>query len=157
MAGVKNTSPQGRDPYPDSLAAAVGHVVLEAAQCEDTLGELVILHRNAPTDPDPDWWTSGTRLADAVEDLDDPDAGAMAARYRDLLPQRHLVIHSLWLANSTGHHMNMMRTKSTKSSPRSPAYDVGIGSERVLASIAFEFNLLERRAADAVSRYMGLA
>jgi hypothetical protein len=136
---------------------AVGHVVLEAAQCEDTLGELVVLHRNAPTDPDPDWWTSGARLADAVEDLDDPDAATMAARYRALLPQRHLVIHGLWLANPAGHHVNMIRMKSTKSSPQPPAYGLGVGSEQVLASIASEFNQLERRAADAVSRYMGLA
>jgi hypothetical protein len=154
---MKDTSPRVRDPHPSSLAAAVGHVVLEASQCEDTLGELVILHRDARTDPDPDWWTSGARLADAVEGLDDPDAGAMGARYRELLPQRHLVIHGLWLANSTGHHMNMMRMKSTKSSPRPPAYELGIGSERALASIASEFNLLERRAADAISRHMGLA
>lgn len=154
---MNNASPPGRQPFPSSLAEAVGHAVLEAAQCEDTLGELVILHRNAPSDPDSDWWTSGARLADAVESLGDPDAGAMAARYRELLPQRHSIIHGLWLANSNGQHLDMMRTKSTKSSLRSPGYDVAIGSECALAAIASKFNRLERRAADAVSRYMDLA
>ena len=67
-----------------------------------------------------------------------------------------MIVHGLWLDGSTG-HVNMMRAKSTKSSPRPPGYDVGFGSENALAAIAAEFNRLERRAADAISRFMGLA
>lgn len=131
--------------------------MLEAAQCEDTLGELVVLHRNEldANAPDFDWWTSGERLADAVQGLNDVDAESIAADYRALLRQRHMVVHGLWLPGTNG-HLNMMRAKSTKASPSPPAYDVGIGSEDALAKLASAFNRLERRASDAISRYMGL-
>ncbi len=131
-------------------------MVLEAAQCEDTLGELVALHRGAHDEPDIDWWTSGERLADAVEGLPDPDAGAIAAHYRGLLRKRNMVVHGIWLHGSSG-HITMMRAKSTKSSPLPPRYNVGLESEKALATLADEFNRIERRAANAISRYMGLA
>lgn len=153
---MTDTSGPGRPPFPSQLAEAVGHVVLEAAQCEDTLGELVVLHRNALNDVDFDWWTSGERLAEAVQGVADPDAASIAADYRRLLPQRHMIVHGLWLVGQAG-NVNMMRAKSTKSLPRATGYDVGFGSEAALAAIAAEFNRLERRAADAISRFMGLA
>jgi hypothetical protein len=145
----------GRSPFPRELAEAIGHVVLEASQCEDALGGLVVLHRNEWDAPDFDWWTSGERLADAVQGLDDAHAASIAADYRTLLHQRHMVVHGLWLPGSNG-HLNMMRTKSTRASPSPPAYDVGIGSEGALTAIASAFNRLEHRASDAISRYMGL-
>jgi hypothetical protein len=153
---VIDSPTSGREPFLRPLAEAVGYVVLEASQCEDTLGELVVLHRNAPDDPDLDWWTSGERLAKAVESLSDPDAGGMAAQYRGLLPQRHMIVHGLWLPGSSG-NINMMRAKSTKSSPRGPEYEIGFGSDAALANLAADFNRLEQRAANAVSRYMRLA
>ena len=153
---MTNSTPSGRAPFPRQLAEAVGHVVLQAAQCEDTLGELVVLQRNASANPDADWWTSGERLAATVEGLADPDAGAIAADYRDLLRQRHMIVHGLWLEGSEG-HVNMMRAKSTKSSPRAPGYVVGFGSETALAAVAAKFNHLERRTAEAISRFMGFA
>lgn len=141
LPGGLNSTPSGRAPFPRQFAEAIGHVVLEAAQCEDTLGELVVLHRNASADADFDWWTSGERLADAVEGLGDPDAGSIAADYRDLLRQRHMIVHGLWLQGSEG-HVNMMRAKSTKASPRAPRYDVDFGSETDLAALADQFNHL---------------
>lgn len=153
---MTSSEPLGRPPFPGKLAAAVGHVVLEASQCEDTLGELVALHRRGAGEDDTDWWTSGERLADAVSVIDDSDAAALAHDYRSLSRSRHIVVHGVWLPGSAGHQV-MLRGKSTRSAPRPPTYELGISGETELADLAADFNRLERRAANAISRFMGLA
>lgn len=146
----------GRSQFPPWLAEAVGRVVLQASQCEDTLGELVVLHRGAPDQVDLDWWTSGQRLAEAVAVLNDPDAASMAEDYKALLNDRHRIVHGLWLGQA-GTYTNVIRAKSTKADACAPGYEVAVASEEALQSIASAFRALEQRASDAVARYMRLA
>lgn len=54
--------------YPSDLARAVGCVVLEASDAEDSVGELIVL-RTGIEEPDPRWWRSGEALVQALESL----------------------------------------------------------------------------------------
>lgn len=88
----------GRPAYSAWLARAVGHVALEASQCEDTLGELVVLGRGLKVEEcDTEWWTSGERLAGALVTLDDPVVDDIADVYGSLLTRRHVIVHGLWV------------------------------------------------------------
>lgn len=143
--------------YPPELAQAVGYVVLEASDVEDSIGELIVL-RTGRDDPDPAWWSSGTRLIEALESIGDPTLAPIAAEARVLLALRHHVVHALWLPGKDGTHVTMLRAKTTKKEPRPPGYDFGAGwSVESLADLAERFRVLDRMTDDAISDAMGFA
>ncbi|WP_181724511.1 hypothetical protein [Nocardia gipuzkoensis] len=143
--------------YPTELAQAVGYVVLEASDAEDSIGELIVL-RTGIDDPDPAWWTSGTRLLQALESIGDPTLAPIATEARALLPLRHQVVHGLWLVGKDGRHATSLRAKSTKKEPLPPGYDLSVGwSVDSLVDLAERFRVLDRMADDAISDAMGLA
>ncbi|MBW0272549.1 hypothetical protein ATM97_20425 [Nocardia sp. MH4] len=137
------------------VAQAVGYVVLEAADAEDSIGELIVL-RCGMDKPHMSWWQSGTGLADALESIGDPTLQPIADELRELLPLRHQVVHGLWLEGKGGAHLTMLRSKSTKKNPKLPGADVGGWSNNLLAVLAERFRVLDRMADDAISDAMGL-
>lgn len=143
--------------YPAELAQAIGHVVLEASDAEDSIGELIVL-RTGMDDPDPAWWSSGIRLIEALESIGDPTLAPIATEARVLLPLRHHVVHALWLVGDGDRHTTMLRAKSTKGKPRPPGFNFGTGwSENSLADLAERFRILDRMTDDAISDALGLA
>lgn len=142
--------------YPADLAQAVGYVVLEASDTEDSIGELIAL-RTGIDEPDPSWWRSGEALVEALESIGDPDLQPIADEMRMLLPLRHHVVHGLWLEGHGGIRMTMLRGKSTKKNPKNTGYMFGTGwSEESLADLARRFRVVDRMVDDAISDAMGL-
>ncbi|WP_280393205.1 hypothetical protein [Nocardia wallacei] len=142
--------------YSDDLARAVGYVVLEATDAEDSIGELIVL-RTGMDEPDPSWWKSGAALAEALEAIGDPTLKPIVDEYRNLLPIRHHIVHGLWLEGANGNHLTMLRNKSTRRNPTRPSFNIGAGwSAGSLDEIAERFRVLDRMADDAISDAMGL-
>lgn len=149
--------------YSDSLARAVGYVVLEAAQSEDRIGELVQL-RAGSGDPHTQWWASGQVLIEAVKSIGDPELDPLVAGMGHLYPLRNEVVHSIWLMGHKGFSaFRMMRTKSTRKDPQTPSYSVGDFQPhedgdplRYLEELARSFRRLDRMASEALSDAMGL-
>lgn len=146
----------GRPASTDELATAVGHLVLEASQCEDTLGELVLeASGNHGHQPDHEWWTSGERLANAVAAAGTGSTLALADEYRALAEGRNLVVHGLWLESPEG-RMVMKRTKSSKKDETLPGFGYGFVPVSAIDDLADRFNALEKRASDIIGDLMGL-
>jgi hypothetical protein len=51
--------------YSAELAQAIGYVVLEAADAEDSIAEVNVL-RTGISQPDPAWWRSGETLLESL-------------------------------------------------------------------------------------------
>lgn len=143
--------------YSPELAQAIGYVVLEAADAEDSIGELIAL-RTGLDEPDPSWWRSGEALVKALEEIHDATLQPIVEEMRILLPLRHHVVHALWLESGRdGANLTMLRGKSTKANPRHPGFNFGTGwSELSLADLAARFRVVDRMADDAISDAMGL-
>lgn len=137
------------------LARATGYVVLEAAQAEDTIGELVILiSRVWRGESDPTgWWTSGEQLLQALRGLGDPELEPIAELYARLYPQRNDVVHGLTL-DDTGNIIK--RAKITKKAPGIASYQFTSMDTETREGLALEFRRLEHMAADAISDAMGI-
>lgn len=148
---------RGRPAFSPWLAETIGHVVLEASQCEDTLGELVLLDCDInDREIDQNWWQSGAALAAAVRAISDAEAATIAETYLALVPKRNAIVHGLWI-EKPGMYLNVSRIKSTRKAPRDPGLTFNFRwTEESLNAVAREFNGLERMAADTISRYMGL-
>lgn len=140
--------------FSPELARAVGYVVLEAADAEDSIGDLVVL-RTAMEAPDPRWWRSGQALVEAVEAIGDPELQPIADLLHELLGERHNVIHGLFV-EAPGVQITMRRAKTKKGEPASHEFGGGRADDR-LANLANRFRVLDRMAEDAVSDAMGIA
>ncbi|MFS0885132.1 hypothetical protein [Aeromicrobium sp. 179-A 4D2 NHS] len=133
----------GRPAFSGELATAVGHVVLEASQCEDALGEMVLLASgNLGDTPDNVWWTSGERLASAVEASGVENTSSMADEYRRLTEARNIIVHGLWLESPTA-FVVMTRGKSIRRDPNPPHYGFGTWTLESINDVADRFNALE--------------
>lgn len=143
--------------YPSDLARAVGCVVLEASDAEDSVGELIVL-RTGIEEPDPRWWRSGEALVQALESLGDSTLQPIADEYRVMLPLRHHVVHGLWLRppGEPDVFMTMLRGKSAKKRPSNGGYETRVWTAESLVDLARQFRALDRLADDAISDAMGL-
>lgn len=140
--------------FSPELARAVGYVVLEAADAEDSIGDLVVL-RTGLESPDPRWWRSGLSLVEAVEAIGDPEIQPIADLLRELLDERHDVVHGLFL-EAPGVQVTMRRAKTKKGEP--PSYEfAGSLADDHMENLANRFRLLDRMAEDAISDAMGIA
>lgn len=92
------------------LAEAVGYVILEAADAEESIAELVVL-RSGLEAPDKRWWRSGAALAEAVEAIGDDELCPISDGLRELLPHRNRVVHSLFLEGNKM-RLAMLRSKT---------------------------------------------
>ncbi|MGC4932586.1 hypothetical protein ACLQ3C_02740 [Gordonia sp. DT30] len=137
--------------YPPELAEAVGYVVLEAAEAEDLIGELIVL-RTSLTEPDPTWWASGETLAKAVEKIGDPALQPIVNEMRELLQHRNSVVHGLFLGGGRL-RMTMKRGKSKRG--EAPSYQlVRDWTDNVLDDLARRFRVLHGMVDDAISDAM---
>lgn len=142
--------PSGFSP---KLATAVGYVVLEAADAEDSVGDLVVLRTGMKT-PDPRWWRSGAALVEAVEGIGDPELQPIADLLAELIDERNDVVHGLFL-EVPGGTLTMRRAKTKKGG--FPVHELDSQSVDQLANLANRFRLLDRMAEDAISDAMGIA
>lgn len=132
------------------LAEAIGYVVLEAADAEDSIAELVVL-RTGMEAPDKRWWRSGISLAEAVEAISDDELRPISDGLRELLPHRNSLVHGL-LLEGNGLRLAMLRSKATE-----PSFELTADwSDDALAELAHRFRVLDRMADDAISDAMGL-
>jgi hypothetical protein len=140
--------------FSPELARAVGYIVLEAADAEDSVGDLVVL-RTGMEAPDPRWWRSGQALVEAVEAIGDPELRPIAELLSELLGERHNVVHGLFL-EAPGARITMRRAKTKGGEP--PSHEFGGGwADDCLANLANQFRFLDRMAEDAISDAMGIA
>lgn len=152
-----STANYSKSIFSSQLAHAIGLVVLEASQAEDTLGELVVLRRGLP-EVDLDWWKSGEQLSQAIESLEDPELNLILSEMRRLYPIRNAVVHSLWLEGKGGPVIAMKRGKSTKKAQNPANYEMrSIARVDDLHQVAEEFRTLESMASDAISDAMGIS
>lgn len=139
--------------YPIALATHIGYVVLEAAEVEDLIGELIMI-RTGLNAPDPQWWASGETLVRAVERIGDPSLQPIADEMRTLLPLRHSIVHGLFLGYGRI-RMTMKRAKGKKGD--APSFDTaGEWTDEALADLARRFRALIPMVDDAISEAMGL-
>lgn len=147
----------GTSTYSSELAEAVGLVVLEASQAEDTLAELMLISRG-PDEIHTDWWKSGESLAKILEMLGDSELEPLIAEYRRLIPRRNDVVHSVWVESSLG-VLQQLRGKPEKGSGEPKAGTLTRMTSDPLSplrQLACDFRKLEAMASDAVSDYMGI-
>lgn len=144
------TDDSSKSVFSRELAEAVGYVVLEAADAEDSIAELVVL-RTGIEASDKRWWRSGTSLAEALEAIGDDELCPISDGLRELLPHRNRVVHGLFLEGN-GMRLAMLRSKVTE-----PSFEVTASwSDDALADLAHRFRVLDRMADDAISDAMGL-
>ncbi|WP_143695088.1 hypothetical protein [Williamsia sp. 1135] len=139
--------------YPRELAEHVGYVVLEAAETEDLIGELLVL-RGGLDKPDPNWWASGEALAKAIEKIGDPALQPIADEMRELLAQRNALVHGLFLGYGQP-RVTMKRHRGNKGD--APSFQFrGEWTDAALADVAHRFHLLGRMVDNAISDAMGI-
>lgn len=132
-----------------AMATATGYVALEAAQAEDTIGELVtLISRLSGHEKDPaKWWSSGEQLIADIRSIGDPELDPIAQLYAHLLPLRNNITHGLTL-DDTG--ALLKRVKITKKDSGAASYEFCIMDIAARNELAIEFRRLERMAADAI-------
>ncbi|WP_156607053.1 MULTISPECIES: hypothetical protein [unclassified Dietzia] len=147
------TDDSSKSVFSRELKEAVGYVILEAADAEDSIAELLVL-RSGLEAPDKRWWRSGTSLAEALEALEalgDDELCPISDGLRELRPSRNRVVHGLFLEGN-GMRLAMLRSNATE-----PSFEVTPGwSGGALADLAYRFRVLVRMADDAISDAMGL-
>lgn len=139
--------------FSPALAQAVGFVVLEAADAEDSVGDLIVL-RTGMRSPDPRWWRSGEALVGALEAIGDPELRPIVDLLSELLDERNNMVHGLFLEGASGTFMTMRRGKTKKG--EAPSYQLQGGGDDTLADLAHRFRVLDRMAEDAISDAMGI-
>lgn len=144
------TEDSSKSVFSRELAEAVGYVVLEAADAEDSIAELVVL-RTGMEASNKRWWRSGISLAEAVEAISDDELWPISDGLRELLPHRNRVVHGL-LLEGNGLRLAMLRSKVATSS-----FEVTADwSDDAMADLSHRFQVLNRMADDAISDAMGL-
>ncbi|WOC14328.1 hypothetical protein [Gordonia sp. MP11Mi] len=139
--------------YPAALATHIGYVVLEAAEVEDLIGELIVL-RTGIDAPDPTWWASGETLAKALQKIGDPTLQPIADEMRELLPHRNSIVHGLFPGYGQI-RMTMKRSKRKKG--EAPSFELaGEWTDEALADLARRFRALIPMVDRAISEAMGL-
>lgn len=139
--------------YPRELAEQVGYVVLEAAETEDLIGELIML-RTGLDEPDPNWWASGETLAKAIEKIGDPALQPIADGMRELLDCRNALVHGLFLGYG-GPRLTMKRNRGKKGDK--PSFQImGQWTDAALSDVAHRLHRLGRTVDSAISDAMGL-
>lgn len=143
----------GESIFSAALAEATGYVVLEAAQAEDTIGELIML-RGAPGQAPTEWWRSGNQLLEFLRGIGDPQLEPVVEEYERLLALRNDVVHGLTLGDDG---LMMKRARTTKENRSKGAeYEVSVRNVAGRHDLASDFRRLERMAFDAISDFMRL-
>ncbi|MGB3605339.1 MAG: hypothetical protein WBA38_17510 [Gordonia sp. (in: high G+C Gram-positive bacteria)] len=139
--------------YPAALATHIGYVVLEAAEVEAQIGELIVLHTGRDS-PDPSWWASGETLAKAIEKIGDPELQPIADEMRKLLPHRNAIVHGLFPGYGRS-RMTLKRAKGKKGS--TPSFELaGEWTDEALEDLARRFRAMLPVIDHAIREAIGL-